>query len=394
MNRPLPDVQYNFRPGIIELKAGYPDVTLLPAEGLSQAAQVVLEREAFQALLYGAQQGPGCLITQVKQWMEPRENYAVPPEQMLITGGTSQALDMLCQMLTQPGDIVLVQTPTYNLALRLLREYHLDLIPVQSDEEGIIIEELVERLRELEQQGRQPRFLYLVPTFSNPGTLTVPLERRKAVVELAQRYTLRIIEDDAYCDLWYESPPPSSMYSLDPDGVVIHLRSFSKILAPGLRLGWMLASSELIQQCAMRGVFVSGGGANHFTAHVVAAFMELGLLDQHVDTLRARYRERRDILEQALSTDLAETCQWSSPQGGFFLWLQLPESVKSDALVSIAKLEGVSFLPGTLCFVNGGGENFCRLTFTMAPPDELKEGVRRLQKALYHYRKHVSSHHR
>lgn len=385
MNRPLPDVQYNFRSGIIELKAGYPDVTLLPAEGLSQAAQVVLEREASQALLYGAQQGPGCLIKQVKEWMERRENYSVPPEQMMITGGTSQGLDMLCQVLTQPGDVVLVQAPTYNLALRLLREYHLDLIPVQSDEEGIIVDELAKRLRELELQGRQPRFLYLVPTFSNPSTLTVPLERRKAVIELAQHHELRLIEDDAYCDLWYESPPPPSLYSLDPNGLVIHLRSFSKIMAPGLRLGWMLASPEFIQQCANRGVFVSGGGPNHFTAHVVAAFMELSLLNQHVDTLRTRYQERRNMLEQALRKHLAETCQWSSPQGGFFLWLQLPGDVKSEELLSIAKAEGVSFLPGTLCFVNGGGENFCRLTFTMVPPDELEEGVRRLQKALHHY---------
>jgi DNA-binding transcriptional MocR family regulator len=303
----------------------------------------------------------------------------------MITGGTSQALEMLCQVLTQPGDVVLVQTPTYNLALRLLREYHLDLIPVQSDGEGIIVDDLAERLRELELQGRQPRFLYLVPTFSNPSTITIPLERRRALIKVAQHHKLCLIEDDAYCDLWYESPPPPSLYSLDPNGLVIHLRSFAKIMAPGLRLGWMLASSEFVRQCANRGVFVSGGGPNHFTAHIVAAFMELGLLNQHVNTLRTRYQERRNILERALRKYLADTCQWSSPQGGFFFWLQLPENVKSGELLSTAKAKGVSFLPGTFCFVNGGGENFCRLTFTMVAPDELKEGVRRLQKALHHY---------
>ncbi len=382
MNKPLSDVQYNFHSGIIELKAGYPDWSLLPAEGLSQAAQMVLKREASQALLYGAQQGPGSLIRQLRIWMEHMEGYSPPQEHVLITGGTSQALDLLCLLLTQPGDVVLVQAPTYNLALRLMREYHLELAPIQSDEEGVMVDALEETLKKLEQQGRQPRFLYLVPTFSNPDTLTFSVKRRKALVELAQRSHLRIIEDDAYRDLWYAAPPPPSLYSIAPDDLVIQLRSFSKILAPGLRLGWMLAAPEFVRQCANRGVFVSGGGPNHFTAHVVAAFMELGLLDQHIEILQRHYRERRNILEHALEKHLSNGCRWNSPQGGFFLWLQLPQGINSADLLPIAEAAGVSYLSGTHCFVNGGGENFCRLTFTMVSPDELEEGIRRLSSAL------------
>ncbi len=385
MTTVLPDIQYHFREGLIELKAGYPDVTVFPAEGLSQAAQLVLRREATQALLYGAQQGPGCFIKHIQGWMERSDHHSVQAEQIMITGGTSQTLDMLCTLYTKPGDAVLVQSPTYNLGLRLLREYQLDLIPVQSDDNGIEIDALENTLQTLEQQGRQPRFFYLVPTFSNPATLTFPLERRQAILKIARRFNLRIIEDDAYRDLWYESPPPPSLFRLDSEGLVIHLRSFSKILGPGLRLGWMLAPPDIVQQCAGRAVFVSGGGPNHFTAHVVSAFLELGQLDEHVDMLRARYRERRNRLERALKTHLGEACQWLPPQGGFFLWLQLPEGVNSEELITSATDTGVSFLPGTSCFVNGGGENFCRLTFTMTPPDELEEGVRRLQQALQQY---------
>ena len=327
MKGALPDVQLFQRPGIVELCWGHPDPALLPVAGLSQATQVALERDGPLALSYGAEQGPGRLIEQLCARLGRLEGAAPPPEQVMITGGVSQALDMLCTLLTQPGDVVLVESPTYHLALRVLRDHGLELVPVPSDDKGLRVDALKEILAELQRQGRRPRLLYLVPTFNNPTGVTLEIERRETLVELVQRTQtadspgLIVLEDDVYHELWYDSPPPPPLYSLSPLGPVVRLGSFSKILAPGLRLGWMTAAPEVIRRCTGSGMLDSGGGLNHFTAHVVAAFIELGLLERQVETLRASYRQRRDALMGALTNHLPETCHWTRPAGGFFAFV-------------------------------------------------------------------------
>lgn len=383
-----PNVQYHLRPGIIELKAGHPDLALLPAEGLLQAAQKVLQEEASQALSYGAEQGPGRLLEPLAAWLNTTSSSSsqVDIEQLFITGGTSQALGMLCLLLTQPGDLALVQSPTYHLALRILHEdYHLELLPIPSDAHGLMdIAALEDRLLTLERQGRPPRLLYLVPTFGNPSGTTLSLAQRMRLITLAERYQFLILEDDPYCRLWYERPPPPSLYSLAPTGRVIRLESFSKILAPGLRLGWMLAAPEIVQRCVMSGVLDSGGGVNHWTAHIAAAFLGMGLLDWHIQRLRETYRTRCNCLDEALSASLPPDCQWNLPQGGFYLWLRLPPTTDSRALLSKAEAAGVSYLPGNLFFPEGDGQEFCRLNFTMFAEAELAEGARRLGNVLFH----------
>jgi 2-aminoadipate transaminase len=385
MKLSLPDVQYDLRPGIVEFRAGHPDLALLPATGVLQATQVVLEREASQALSYGAEQGPGCLIKQLCAWLEHVEGERPPLTQVMITGGASQALDMICMLLTEPGDIALVQSPTYHLALRVMRDHHLELLPVPSDDEGLRVDALEETLTLLQRRGRQPCMLYLVSTFNNPSGITLTLERRNALAELAQHYNLIVVEDDVYYKLWYDTPPPPSIYSLTPSGSAIRLGSFSKILAPGLRLGWMLATPKIVQRCMKSGVLDSGGGLGHFTAHVVAAFIELGLLDQQIKTLRATYRERRNVLVGALKDHLPKECHWLTPQGGFFVWLRLAQGMDSTAFLQTAEDAGVSYIPGARFFADGGGDNYCRLNFTMLSLDEIEQGAHRLGKVLYNY---------
>jgi 2-aminoadipate transaminase len=385
-----PDIQLFLRPGIVELMWGHPDLALLPVDGLLQATQVALARDGPLALSYGAEQGPMCLIEQVCARLGYLEGTAPPPEQMMITGGTSQALDMLCTVLTQPSDMMLVESPVYHLALRIFRDHGLELLPVPSDDEGLRVDALQEALAELERQGRRARFLYTVPTFNNPTGLTLALERRKALVTLAQRTGITVLEDDAYYELWYDAPPPPPLYSLAPVEPVVRLGSFSKVLAPGLRLGWMLAAPEIVQRCAGCGMLDSGGGVNHFTAHVVAAFVELGLLDEQVEILRASYRHRRDVLLDALANHLPEGCEWVSPGGGFFVWLRLPSGVDSAALLPVAESAGVSYVPGARFYAGEGGKRYCRLAFALLSPDGLDEGVRRLDAALRSY--HRSAH--
>lgn len=385
MNLSFSEVQYDLRSGIIELRAGHPDLALLPAAGLLQAAQVVLEREAPQALSYGAEQGPRCLIQQLSAWLERMEGEKPPSAQMMITGGASQALDMLCLLLTKPADIALVQSPTYHLALRVMHDHQLELVPIPSDEEGMRIDALEETLESLHRREKQPRLLYLVSTFSNPSSTTLSVQRRQELAELARQYDLIVVEDDVYYQLWYDTPPPPPIYSLSASESIIRLGSFSKILAPGLRLGWMHASPEIVQRCVKSGVLDSGGGLGHFTAHIVAAFMELGLLDAHVETLRTQYKKRRDVLVDALAEYLPKDCHWITPQGGFFVWLQLPEGINSAVFLKSAEDAGVSYVSGTQFFVHSGGENDCRLNFTMVSPKELEEGAHRLGTALRNF---------
>lgn len=380
----IPDIQLHLRPGIIEFGWGHPAATLLPVDGMARAAARTLERDGYQALTYGAEQGPGCLITQFTARLAQLEGNAPSPEQVFITGGISQALDLICTLFARPGDIALVDSPTYHLALRILRDHDLELLPVAADEQGICIDALEALLASLQAQGRTARLLYCVPTFGNPTGISLDTGRRAALVELAARHGLLLIEDDVYRELWYDAPPPPPLASYAALGPVIRLGSFSKLLAPGLRLGWLIADPEIVQRCVQSGLLDSGGGINHFTAHIVATFIELGLLDAHVALLRESYRQRRDTLLAALSHWLPPSCHWKVPSGGFFVWLRLPTGVDSAALLPHAEAAGVSYLPGTRFYTGGGGAQYLRLSFSLLHPEAMEEGARRLGALLRH----------
>jgi DNA-binding transcriptional MocR family regulator len=241
---------------------------------------------------------------------------------------------------------------------------------------------LEKTLKSLQSQGRKARLLYLVPTFNNPSGTTLNIERRRQLVKLVRDYDLLLVEDDVYHQLWYDAAPPPSIYSLAPAENVIRLGSFSKILAPGLRLGWMQAAPEIIQRCVESGVFESGGGVGQFTSHVVAVFIELGLLDRQVKLLRKENGRRRDILLNALKRQLPEKCYFVKPGGGFFVWLNLPRETDCLDLLPTAEAGGVSFVPGVRFHTDGHGQNRCRLNFTMVSIEELEEGARRLAAVL------------
>jgi 2-aminoadipate transaminase len=379
----LPDVQFTLRPGIIELKWGDPDMELLPAAALARATAVALERDGPSALNYGAEQGPGRLIEQLCAWLERREGVASPAEQVFITGGISYALDLLCTLLARPGDVALVESPSYHLAMRIFRDHGLELVAVPADECGMQVGALPHIVEALRQQGRQPRFLYTVPSFGNPTGVSLIPKRRATLAAFARSTGLLVLEDDVYRELWYDGPAPPPLRSLAPDGPIVRLGSFSKILAPGLRLGWLLASPEIVRQCAGSGLVDSGGGASHFTAHAVAAFMELGLLDEHVEVLRVAYRQRRDVLLDALKRFLPRDCAWVRPGGGFFVWVRLPEGSDSTALLHVAETAGVSYAPGSRFCVGEGGECYLRLAFSLLSLAELEEGARRLGTVLH-----------
>jgi 2-aminoadipate transaminase len=373
-----PVLQLFERPGIIELTWGHPDPALLPVAALRRAGQAALDRFGSDAMQYGHPAGPGPLLEWLAERIGRQEGRAPALDEIMTTGGTSLGLDQLLTSLVVPGDTVLVESPTYHLAVRILRDHRLNLVPVPTDQDGLRIDALQQTLAQLSAAGSRARALYLVPTFNNPTGRSLALERRRALVELAQALGLLIIEDDVYRELAYDGPAPASLWSLAAPGVVARLGSFSKTLGPGLRLGWLTAGRELVERIVNGGLLDSGGGINHYTGLVVMALCAAGDYDTNLDALRQSYHQRRDTLIASLNEHLPPGCTVRAPGGGFFVWVELPAGADSRALLPRAEAAGVSFFPGAGFHLDGGGQSGLRLAFSLYPAEALAEAARRL----------------
>lgn len=369
-------------PGQLDLAWGHPAPELLPTEALQRASAAALAAYGPDMLQYGYANGPGPLVAFLADRIAANEGRRPAPDELLVTGGISLGLELVLRLVTRRGDVVLVESPTYHLALRIMRDQGLTLVPVPADEGGLRLDALAETIAAQQQAGAPARALYLVPTFSNPTGRSLAPDRRAALVALAQAAGLLIIEDDVYRELAYDAPAPPSLWSLAPTGGVARLGAFSKSLAPGLRLGWLTAPAELVRPLADGGLLDSGGGLNHFTALVVAALCAAGDYDRNVADLRAAYRHRRDTLVAALHEHLPPGCRVVVPGGGFFIWVELPAGVDTAALLPAAEAEGVAYLPGTRFHLDGRGRQALRLAFSYYAPDQLAEAARRLGRAL------------
>jgi DNA-binding transcriptional MocR family regulator len=347
---------------------------------MQRAAAIMLPQLGGQALSYGAGAGPGTLIAWLVGHLQRVEAHPVSITETLITGGNSDAIDQLCTLCTQPGDVVFAESPTYHLAIRILRDHPLDLRPAPADEHGLQVDVLADAIARLRREGRRPRMLYTVPTFHNPTGVSLSDERRRALIELAEAEGMVIVEDDVYRELVYDGTAPASLWSLAPRGVVVRLGSFAKSLAPGLRLGWLNAEAALIERFVNSGLRDSAGGTSHFAGMVVAAFCESGAYDELGQRFRAEYRRRRDTLLDALAEHLPATCSWTKPAGGYFVWINTP--VDTVALLPRAEAAGVGYVPGSKFHIDGRGQTALRLAFSLYPPDQLAEGARRLGQAL------------
>ncbi|XVU24532.1 PLP-dependent aminotransferase family protein [Actinoplanes sp. CA-054009] len=364
-------LQFVYRAGILDLGWGHPRPELLPVEPWAAAGAAAAREFGWRQLTYGRGVGPGPLI----DWLAGRAD-AGTAAQTFVTAGASHGLALVAEVLTRPGDVALVDAPTYHLALRVLADRGLELVPAPADADGIRPDALAGRLRELRDGGRRVPILYLVPTFANPTGRSLPGERRRALVELARRNDLMIVEDDTYRELSYAAEAPPSLWRL-ADGVgVIRLGSFSKVVAPGLRLGWVNAAPEVVGRLADLGYVDSGGGVNHSVALTMAVFGASGAYDRHLAMIRERYAAQRDALVGGL--DGVE-----SPDGGWFLWMRTPEGVHAEDLLVAAERRGTSFVPGTRFHVGGrDGAGFVRLSFSHLPPADLAEAARRLTAAM------------
>ena len=304
---PAPILQIFERPGIIELSWGHPDLALLPVAAVGRASVAALDQYGPQAIQYGHPAGPGPLLEWLAERIGRHEGRAPAIDEIMTTGGISLGLDSLLSCIAVPGDSVLVESPTYHLAVRIMRDHRLNLVPVPGDQDGLSVDALVPILSQLKADGHPARALYLVPTFNNPTGRSLAPGRRQALVDLAAAEGLLIVEDDVYRELAYDGPAPASLWSLARPGVVARLGSFSKSLGPGLRLGWLTAGRELVTRLTDSGLLDSGGGINHYTALVVAVLCAAGDYDVNLQNLRHAYRERRDVLVAGLAQHLPPT---------------------------------------------------------------------------------------
>ncbi len=378
------------QPDIISFAGGLPAPEMFPIEEIREAIEDLLEQKGPKALQYSTTEGYRPLREMIVRHMA-RYGIAVDPDHVLMTSGSQQALDLIGKVLINPGDRVLTENPSYLGAIQAFTVYGAEYVPVAIDEEGIQIDRLEEGLR------TGPKFMYLLPNFQNPTGVTLALERRKQIIALSDRYGIPIIEDDPYGQLRYEGDHIRSLVALDADcqgcthradgkytGNVIYLSTFSKTLAPGLRLGWIVAPREVILRLvqAKQGTDLHTSTFDQMLAYEVGRG---GFIDRHVQRIREVYGRRRDLMLASLDRAFPDPglgVRWTKPQGGLFLWIMLPEWMDSADLLKEAVKEKVAFVPGSPFYPAGGGRNTMRLNFSNASEAMIEEGIGRLGRAV------------
>lgn len=379
MTTPLPIVQTQIPPDVIDLGLGNPPLSLLPLEMIRDAAQSTLSQNDNSFLQYGTEQGDGHLRVALANFLSDGYGFPVEPPSLLITTGISNGLDFLCSLFTKAGDTIFVEEPTYFLALRIFADHHLNVVSIETDENGVIPASLEEKLA-----GFRPKFFYLIPTFQNPTGHTLSKERRERIVQLAKEHDFLIAADEVYQLLNYSEQPPKPFGAyIDTDAEnSISLASFSKILAPGLRLGWMQAHAKVIKRFANSGLMDSGGGLNPFTSAILRGVIESGGLGENIGRLKSIYRDQIQVMDEALRRHLPEA-KYAIPHGGYFFWLQFPDQVDVGELRKKASAFKVDFRQGALFSSNGRLKNYMRLCYVYYDVEKIEDGIKRISACLH-----------
>ncbi len=372
------------QPDIISFAGGLPAPEVFPLQAFTEACERVLRDFGAQALQYSTTEGFLPLREQIVRHTA-RYDLHITPDNVLITSGSQQALDLLGKIFINRGDRILVESPTYLGALQAWNAYGAEYVTVPMDKQGMNTDALEEALRS------GPKFIYVLPNFQNPTGVTLALERRHKLVELADRYGVPIIEDDPYGQLRYEGDHLPSVVVLDDHfrnnfdhcyhGNVIYLSTFSKTLAPGVRLGWVIAPPEVIRKLvqAKQGTDLHTATFNQIVAHEVSRG---GFLDEHIKIIRQVYQERRDVMLGAMDRSFPPKVDWTHPEGGLFLWGTLPEHLDAADVLKLAVKQKVAFVPGEPFHPDGSGYNTLRINFSNATPEKIQEGIKRLGQVL------------
>jgi len=368
------------RPGIISFAPGQPSPETFPVDAFRQILDEVVEKESAGAFQYILTRGLGTLLTAVGEYAAAKGIRSKPAE-LLLTEGSQQGLDLVSRVLVDPGDVVLVELPSYIGATSAFRASRARMTGVRLDEEGLDVADLRRRHRAEAAEGRRVKFLYVVPSFQNPSGISHSVARRRALLEAARELDLLVVEDDPYGDLYFEDDPRPTLKSMDEDSRVLYLSSFSKILAPGLRTAFLIGPEEIVAkiEIAKQSANLCGSGVDQ---RVILACLRRGLIEEQKARIRPYYRKKRDAMLVALEAEMPRGVRWTRPAGGLFVWVTLPEGMDAEKLIEAAVAEGVAYIPGGPFFVDGTGANTMRLTFAKEDIPTIQEGVKRLARAV------------
>src|SRR3954453_18822281 len=364
------------RPEVISLAGGLPDTSTFPTETFAAITQRIATESCAKALQYGPTEGLEDTKRCIAEVMAA-ENMRVDPEDMVVTTGGQQVIDLVTKTLIDPGDVVIAEGPTYPGAVPVFSSYQADVVQVDMDSDGMRVDVLEETLDRLDREGRRPKFIYTVPSFQNPAGVTMSLPRRKRLVEVAHERELLVLEDNPYGLLRYEGAANPPLYKLDGGVYVMYLGTFSKILSPGIRLGWVVAPPPVLEKINL-GKQAADLCPSTLSQLMVQAYFEEGRWRDYVESLTDIYRKRRDTMLDALADHFPPQTEWTRPGGGLFVWATLPDFIDTTDLLARALRENVAFVPGEGAYLDGRGRNAMRLNFSGSDEEAIREGIRRI----------------
>jgi len=364
------------RPEVISLAGGLPDTSSFPPETFAAMAERIAHHSCARALQYGPTEGldeaKECIVE-----VMAAEDMKVDPDDLIVTTGGQQVIDLVTKTLIDPGDVIIAEGPTYPGAVPTFSSYEADVVHIDTDSDGMRIERLEEVLDRLAREGRRPKFVYTVPSFQNPAGVTMSVPRRQRLVEIAHERELLILEDNPYGMLRYEGSPRPTLRSLDGGVYVMYLGTFSKILSPGIRLGWVAAPPPVLEKINL-GKQAADLCTSTLTQLLVRAYFDEGIWRDYIESLNEIYRARRDAMLDALAEFFPRQAEWTRPGGGLFIWVTLPDFIDTTDLLARALRENVAFVPGEGAYLDGRGRNSMRLNFSASDEDTIREGVRRI----------------
>ncbi len=364
-------------PGTINFGVGQPSADLLPIDLVRTAAEDYLAGAQPIEINYGVAAGDIRFLESLAAFLTTNYGSAVSPDSLFLTAGNSHAMDLVCTQFSQQGDTVYVEEPSYFLAFQVFRDHGLNIVSVPLDDEGMDLDILEQSL-----QHTPARLIYTIPSYHNPCGSTMSLARRQRLVELSRQYDFLIVADEVYQMLHYFDPPPAPLGSMAEHNTVLSLGSFSKILAPGMRVGWIQAGPKLRDELLSGGAVASGGSFNHFTSHIIRHAIDLGLQQSHLEGLRFTYRRRLETMDLSLQRHLGDRLSWQRPDGGYFFWLKLLSGADTRPLRQLAIEQQTGFQPGQVFSSSGGLKDYLRLSFAHYDNADIEEGVRRVAAVL------------
>jgi 2-aminoadipate transaminase len=368
------------RPEVISLAGGLPDTSSFPPDTFAAVATRIAAESCAKALQYGPTEGLDGTKDCIAEVMAA-DGMRVDSEDMIVTTGGQQVIDLVTKTLIDPGDVVVAEAPTYPGAVPVFSSYQADVVQIDMDGDGMRVDLLEETLERLERDGRKPKFIYTVPTFQNPAGVTMSLPRRRRLVEVAHERELLVLEDNPYGLLRYEGEGAPTLHALDGGVYTLYLGTFSKILSPGIRLGWVVAPPPVLEKINL-GKQAADLCTSTLSQLMVQAYFEEAHWRDYVESLRDIYRTRRDAMLDALAEFFPPQAEWTRPSGGLFIWVTLPDFIDTTDLLARALRDNVAFVPGEAAYLDGRGRQSMRLNFSGQAEDEIREGVRRIGKVV------------